>query len=190
MPDWTFRAIPGTTPAMQCVSFTRAAISELQVRPVERHEEQRYQEQMALHHYLGRLSKIGETLWYRRTRSGYGEQYHAPKRVFVYPLCRNPQKLVSVRFSPASKRRFFPCAKAPFGLGARLSSRFPPRRQQFIDTAVGMRRQTRQHIGQIRQRLNAIHLGRLNQTHDVGGVRTRSQAATEEPILAIMRRFT
>ncbi len=97
---------------------------------------------------------------------------------------------VSVRFSPASKRRFFPCAKAPFGLGARLSSRFPPRRQQFIDTAVGMRRQTREHIGQIRQRLDAIHLGRLNQTHDVGGARTRGQAATEEPILALMRRFT
>lgn len=195
---------------MQHDAFTNATtLAELHVRLVERHEEPRYKEQMALHHYLGRLSKIGETLWYvatwgdqwvallsisaaalkcgvrdrwigwdftsqygrlkliannsrflilpewhhpnvgsrvlslmqrrlvadwqarfghpvllletfvdpqrfyggvyrasnwtelgltqgyRRTRAGYSEQHHAPKRVFVYPLCRNPQVLLT-----------------------------------------------------------------------------------------------
>ena len=31
---------------------------------MERNEEGRYQEQMARHHYLGALPKIGETIWY------------------------------------------------------------------------------------------------------------------------------
>ena len=42
-------------------------LSEIQVRPVERGEEARYQEQMARHHYLGELPKIGETVWYVAT---------------------------------------------------------------------------------------------------------------------------
>jgi hypothetical protein len=42
-------------------------LSELQVRPVERSEEARFQEQMARHHYLGALQKIGETVWYVAT---------------------------------------------------------------------------------------------------------------------------
>ena len=52
---------------MQCDSFTSATLSGLLVRPVERHEEPRYKEQMALHHYLGCATKIGETLWYVAT---------------------------------------------------------------------------------------------------------------------------
>lgn len=43
------------------------SLRELHVRPVERDEEARYQEQMAQHHYLGALRKIGETLWYVAT---------------------------------------------------------------------------------------------------------------------------
>ena len=35
---------------------------EIRVRPVEPSEEARYQEQMARHHYLGALAKIGETV--------------------------------------------------------------------------------------------------------------------------------
>ncbi len=42
-------------------------LSELQVRPVERSEEARYREEMARHHYLGDLAKIGETIWYVAT---------------------------------------------------------------------------------------------------------------------------
>jgi hypothetical protein len=52
---------------MESEKFISEAISELQVRPVERNEERRYQEQMAQHHYLGELPKIGETVWYVAT---------------------------------------------------------------------------------------------------------------------------
>jgi len=45
-------------------------LSEIRVRPVERHEEAHYQAQMAAHHYLGALPKIGETLWYVATWRG------------------------------------------------------------------------------------------------------------------------
>lgn len=49
---------------MESTEFTSEALKEIQVRPVERSEEARYQEQMARHHYLGALAKIGETVWY------------------------------------------------------------------------------------------------------------------------------
>jgi hypothetical protein len=52
---------------MGSAEWVSEALSELQVRPVERSEEERYQEQMARHHYLGALAKIGETLWYVAT---------------------------------------------------------------------------------------------------------------------------
>ncbi|MHC1726039.1 MAG: Druantia anti-phage system protein DruA [Syntrophobacteraceae bacterium] len=39
-------------------------LREVHVRPIERSEEGRYQELMDEHHYLGRLPKISETLWY------------------------------------------------------------------------------------------------------------------------------
>ena len=39
-------------------------LGEISVRPVHPIEEQRYQQLMQQHHYLGSLPKIGETLWY------------------------------------------------------------------------------------------------------------------------------
>ena len=39
-------------------------LSEVLVRPVRSLEEQRFQELMQAHHYLGALPKISETLWY------------------------------------------------------------------------------------------------------------------------------
>lgn len=39
-------------------------LQDVLVRPVTVSEERRYQELMQEHHYLGRLPKIGETLWY------------------------------------------------------------------------------------------------------------------------------
>ncbi len=39
-------------------------LGEILVRPVRPFEEQRYQELMQEHHYLGSLPKISETLWY------------------------------------------------------------------------------------------------------------------------------
>ena len=52
---------------MEAGEFSNEALSEIRVRPVERGEEARYQEQMAQHHYLGALAKIGETAWYVAT---------------------------------------------------------------------------------------------------------------------------
>ena len=39
-------------------------LREVFVRPVARSEEQRYQNLMGEHHYLGSLPKISETFWY------------------------------------------------------------------------------------------------------------------------------
>ena len=52
---------------MESDEFSNEVLCGLQVRPVERSEEARYQEQMARHHYLGDLPKIGETVWYVAT---------------------------------------------------------------------------------------------------------------------------
>ena len=49
---------------MELAEFTNEALLDIRVRPVERSEEARYQEQMSRHHYLGALAKIGETVWY------------------------------------------------------------------------------------------------------------------------------
>jgi len=42
-------------------------LTEIRVRPLHRSEEARYQEQLARHHYLGDVPKIGETVWYVAT---------------------------------------------------------------------------------------------------------------------------
>jgi hypothetical protein len=52
---------------MEMAEFNKEALGEIQVRAVERSEERKYQQQMAGHHYLGALGKIGETLWYVAT---------------------------------------------------------------------------------------------------------------------------
>ena len=52
---------------MELTEFTSAALKEIVVRPVERSEEARFQDQMARHHYLGALAKIGQTVWYVAT---------------------------------------------------------------------------------------------------------------------------
>ena len=52
---------------MEATESTSEALQEIRVRPVEPGEEARYQEQMAWHHYLGALPKIGETAWYVAT---------------------------------------------------------------------------------------------------------------------------
>lgn len=52
---------------MELRKFGSEALAAIQLRPVERGEEARYQEQLAQHHYLGPLPKIGETVWYVAT---------------------------------------------------------------------------------------------------------------------------
>ena len=49
-------------------------LSEVLVRPVRSFEEQRFQQLMQEHHYLGALPKISETLWYVAT---FGDQWAA-----------------------------------------------------------------------------------------------------------------
>jgi hypothetical protein len=49
------------------MEWTNEALWELQIRPADRGEEERYQAEMARHHYLGALKKIGETIWYVAT---------------------------------------------------------------------------------------------------------------------------
>jgi hypothetical protein len=39
-------------------------LSELRMRPIVHSEEGRDREEMARHHYLGHLNKIGESIWY------------------------------------------------------------------------------------------------------------------------------
>ncbi|MDA8350041.1 MAG: hypothetical protein M0038_14785 [Pseudomonadota bacterium] len=48
------------------------ALQDIQVRRLRSEESGRYQALMRVHHFLGALSKIGETLWYVATgaRSG------------------------------------------------------------------------------------------------------------------------
>lgn len=55
---------------METSPFQSQALSELHLRPVTRAEEPRYRDQMARHHYLGDLPKIGDTLWYVATWRG------------------------------------------------------------------------------------------------------------------------
>ena len=47
--------------------MTTLNLREITVQPVHLSEEQRYQKLMQHYHYLGALSKIGETLWYVAT---------------------------------------------------------------------------------------------------------------------------
>jgi ribosomal protein L27 len=52
---------------MESVAFHGESLAELRVRPIERAEAARYRAQMAQHHYLGDVPRIGETLWYVAT---------------------------------------------------------------------------------------------------------------------------
>ena len=57
-------------------------------------------------------------------------------------------------------------------------------REKFGNFAVGLSRQTRQDILQIREGIVAIEFGGLDQAHDSGGAFSGAQAAGEEPALA------
>ena len=62
----------------------------------------------------------------------------------------------------------------------------PPgsRRQQFLDAAGELGRQSAHHVAQIRVRIVPIELGRVHQADDGGGAFARSQAAREQPVAA------
>lgn len=65
--SWTSGNEPAINVGMEHTGLSRDALAEIGLRPVERSDESRYQEQMAQHHYLGSLPKIGETVWYVAT---------------------------------------------------------------------------------------------------------------------------
>ena len=50
-------------------------------------------------------------------------------------------------------------------------------RQQFADLTVRLSRQARQDVLEVKERVMAIELGRLDQTHDGGGPFAGAQAA-------------
>ncbi|MDA8114433.1 MAG: hypothetical protein ACYC2J_07500 [Acidithiobacillus ferrooxidans] len=52
---------------METVKSFNSPLASIQVRPIKRSEEARYQALMAAHHYLGAVPRIGETLWYVAT---------------------------------------------------------------------------------------------------------------------------
>jgi hypothetical protein len=52
---------------METVKSFNSPLASIQVSPIQRSEEARYQSLMAAHHYLGAVPKIGETLWYVAT---------------------------------------------------------------------------------------------------------------------------
>ena len=54
---------------------------------------------------------------------------------------------------------------------------FPAMRQQFLDPAIGLGRESGENVFQIGKGIVAIELGRLNQTHDGSGPLSSSQAA-------------
>ena len=73
-------------------------------------------------------------------------------------------------------------ARLASSVGPVSVSRLPLVRQQFLDPAVQLRGQPREHVLQIRPRLVPIELGRLQQAHHHRGPLARELAANEQPI--------
>ena len=64
---WTSAGVSGITRGMKPQDRATDVLAALHVRPLERREEGRDQQQMAAPHSLGALPKIGETIWYVAT---------------------------------------------------------------------------------------------------------------------------
>ncbi len=62
----------------------------------------------------------------------------------------------------------------------------PPMRQQLLDLAVQLRRQSREHVLQISPWLVAVELGRLQQAHHHRGPLAGQLAADEQPVAPLM----
>ena len=62
--------------------------------------------------------------------------------------------------------------------------------QQFLDPTVELGRQSGQNVLEVGKGVMAVELGRLQQAHHHGGTLAGQLAAYEQPIFAIMRRFT
>lgn len=62
-------------------------------------------------------------------------------------------------------------------------------RQQLPNPAVGLSRQSFEHVLQVRKGLVAIEPRGLDQAHDRSRTLTRPQATREQPVLAPQRQF-
>ena len=57
-------------------------------------------------------------------------------------------------------------------------------RLQFLDAAVRLRGQTREHVLEVEVRIVPIELGRLHQTHDRSGALACLQTSRKQSVLA------
>ena len=55
--------------------------------------------------------------------------------------------------------------------------------QQFADSTIGLSRQARQDVLEIKERIVAVEFGRLDQAHDGGRALAGPQAPGKEPVL-------
>ena len=62
-------------------------------------------------------------------------------------------------------------------------------RQQLVDTAGRMGRNTFQDVLEVRVGLMPVDARRVKQAHDGGGSLTRSQTACEQPVRPVERQF-
>lgn len=62
-------------------------------------------------------------------------------------------------------------------------------RQELVNPAVRMRRQTCEHVLQIRMRIMTVQRGGLNEAHDGRRTSARPQRSCEEPIAPFMQMF-
>ena len=71
-------------------------------------------------------------------------------------------------------------------LAANSARGLPEMRQQFLDAAVQVHRQSCQHILEVGPRVMPIELGRLHQAHNHRGALASQLAAREQPCLSLM----
>ena len=64
--------------------------------------------------------------------------------------------------------------------------RLPAMRQQLLDSAVQLRRQSREHVLEVGPRVSPVELGRLQQAHHDRGSLAGQLAADKKPRLPIM----
>ena len=65
----------------------------------------------------------------------------------------------------------------------------PAMREQLADAAGRLRGQPLEHVAQVLVRVVAVQPRRVHQAHDRSGTLTRTQAAGEEPVVAVMNTY-
>ena len=76
------------------------------------------------------------------------------------------------------------------GVNSISASTLPAMWQKFIDPTIELRGQSGQNVLEVGKGVMPVELGRLQQAHHHGGTLAGQLAAYEQPVFAIMRRFT